>query len=173
MTASPVYLRALELGDVERIHRWHSDPALFEWLAGTFWHVARANVEEWLRKRQAAGRQEVNLAICRTEDDEHVGNIYLREIDWVARHGELHIFLGDAGDRGKGLGRAAVRQLVDYAFSHLGLQRVFLFVLADNAAARRAYEACGFVVEGCLRRHAFKRGGCKDVLVMGLLRDAA
>ena len=101
----------------------------------------------------------------------HVGNIYLRNIDWTARHGELHIFIADKARRGRGYGSSALRQLIRHAFDTLGLQRIYLFVLKDNRAAVRAYEKCGFVVEGSLRRHAFKGGRFKDMLIMGLLRE--
>jgi hypothetical protein len=31
-----VYLRALEISDLEQCHRWHNDMALYETLGGTF-----------------------------------------------------------------------------------------------------------------------------------------
>ena len=58
--------------------------------------------------------------------------------------------------------------LINYAFQDLGLLRLYLFVLEDNTPAMRVYEKCGFIVEGKLRRHAFKEGKFKDVLVMGI-----
>ena len=91
-------------------------------------------------------------------------------MDVRARHGEVHLFLGDRPNRSKGYGSSALRQLVRLAFATLGLQRLYLYVLADNAAAIRTYAKCGFAVEGRLRRQAFKQGRFKDMLVMGLCR---
>jgi len=168
MTTEPVFLRALDATDCERINKWHNDPALYASLGGTFRFASRAGTEEWLRKKQNASN-EVNLAICIADDTlEHVGNIYLRNIDWVARHGELHILIGDTAHRSKGFGQSAVRQLVNYAIFDMGLQRLYLFVLEDNVAAIRTYERCGFVIEGTLVKHAFKRGQFTNVRVMGL-----
>jgi hypothetical protein len=31
---SPVYLRAIDEGDLETVHRWHNDPALYASLVG-------------------------------------------------------------------------------------------------------------------------------------------
>ena len=166
-----VYLRALDLSDLDRTQRWHNDRSLYETLAGPFRYASRAVEEEWLRRAQAPSAQQVNLAICLSATSEHIGNIYLREIDWIARHAELHIFIGDPRQRGNGYGRAAVRQLIDYAFGDLGLHRVYLFVLADNHAAQRAYVACGMVHEGVLRDHAYKAGAYRDVLVMGICNE--
>jgi len=171
MKAARVFLRPIELDDVERLHRWHNDPGLYDHLGSSYWPVSRAAVEDWVRQKQTLSRQEVNLAICATDSAEHLGNIYLRNLDWVTRHGELHLFIGEAGQRSQGYGQAAVRLLVEHAFGRLGLQRLYLFVLEENRAAVHVYEKCGFRVEGRLRRHAFKRGAFRDVLVMGLCAD--
>jgi RimJ/RimL family protein N-acetyltransferase len=120
---------------------------------------------------QLSSPQQVNLAICLAKQAQHIGNIYLRDIDWIARNAELHIFIGDAQQRNKGYGRVAVQQLIDYAFRDLGLYRVYLFVLADNQAAIRTYAACGLQHEGVLRGHAFKQGAFKDVSVMGICNE--
>ncbi len=164
----PVYLRSLESGDLDRIHKWHNDAALYESLTGTFRYVSYTTVAEWLRNKQAYSMEQANLAICLTNSSEHIGNIYLRDIDWIARHGELAIFIGESGQRCKGYGRAAVRVLIKHAFQDMGLRRLYLFVLADNSRAIRTYESCGFVVEGRLRKHAFKGGEYKDVSIMGI-----
>jgi diamine N-acetyltransferase len=167
-TEEQVYLRALEMADLDRTYLWHTTPALYNSLVGTFRYVSRAIEEEWLRKAQAGSPQQINLAICLTGQSLHIGNIYLRDIDWVARHAELHILIGDPAHRSKGYGQAAVQLLVAYAFQDLGLHRIYLFVLADNTPAVKMYAACGFTCEGRLRSHAFKGGIFKDVLVMGL-----
>jgi diamine N-acetyltransferase len=162
-----IFLRAIELDDLERTNKWHNDPELYSTL-GTFRYVSRSADEEWLRKKLAYSSMELNLAICRVDDSEHIGNIYLRNIDWTARHAELHIFIGEANQRGKGYGQAAVKLLTDHAIKDLGLLRLYLMVLEDNLSAIKMYEKCGFIIEGKLRHHAFKNGMFKTVLFMGL-----
>ena len=168
MNAEAVFLRALEPDDLERAHRWHNDAALYGTLGGTFNFVSREAEQEWLRARCRFSREEISLAICLAETREHIGNIYLRGIDWVARHGEVSVFIGDAQHRGKRYGDSAVRQLREHAFRTLGLHRLYLFVVAGNDAAIRLYKRCGFAEEGRLREHVFKDGAFRDVLVMGL-----
>jgi RimJ/RimL family protein N-acetyltransferase len=165
---SKVELRALEPADIKRTLRWHNDPALYETLGNTFQHVSRRTEEEWLRCKSVLSSSELNLAICLARGGRHIGNLYLRDVDWVARRGEIHLFIGDPRDRGRGYGADALRQMITHAFGTLGLARLFLFVRADNRPAVRLYRRCGFEVEGRLRRHIFKRGRFKDVLVMGL-----
>src|SRR5512139_1668414 len=128
METSPkpsTYLRALETSDLERVFAWHNTPALYENLGGNFRWVSHAVEEEWLRRRSVYSGNEVNLAICTSDSQEHIGNIYLRDIDWVARHAELHIFIGVQDQRGRGYGESALRQALAHGFRDLGLQRIF------------------------------------------------
>jgi diamine N-acetyltransferase len=163
-----VYLRSLEFGDLERTYQWHNEPSLYQTLIGSFHYVSRFTEEEWLRKKQAYSTQEINLAICLTSNSQHIGNIYLRDIDWISRHGELGIFIGESEQRSKGLGQAAMHLLIQHAFRDLGLSRLYLTVLEENRPAIHVYEKCGFKIEGKLRKHVFKNGEFNDVIVMGL-----
>ena len=170
MMSEPVCLRPLEMGDLDRCHEWHNCSELYRFLGSPFRHVSRTAAEAWLESKIAWHPNEINLAICLTDSQQHIGNIYLRKIDWIARRAELHVFIGDPALRSKGCGQSAVRQLMQYAFDELGLQRIFLHVLEDNSAARHIYEKCGFTTEGILKRHIFKNGRFQNMIVMGLCR---
>lgn len=166
---STIYLRALDVSDLERTFLWHNDPALYEHLGGNFRWVSRATEKEWIERHSSYSANEVNLAICISETQEHIGNIYLRDIEWVSRHAELHIFVGQQNCRGHGYGEAAMCCVLDHAFHDLGLERVYLSVLASNEPAICLYKKCGFTEEGRLRQHIFKKGHNVDVLIMGIL----
>lgn len=168
MAREPVYLRALEPADIVRTLKWHNDATLYESLGGSFRFVGRAAEVAWLKRTCKSAGGEVSLAICVTRGNRHIGNIYLRNTDWIARHAELHMFIGESSARRRGYGLSALRQIITHAFRRMGLQRIYLQVLADNAAAIRTYEKCGFTQEGLMRQHAFKAGRFQDVLVMGL-----
>jgi RimJ/RimL family protein N-acetyltransferase len=165
---SKTVLRALEPADIKRTLKWHNDPKLYKTMGGTFQHVSQRAEEEWLRARSVLSSRELNLAICVARDMRHIGNLYLREVNWTARNGEIQMFIGERGDQGRGYGKDALLQLIAYAFGTLGLERLYLFLMADNARALALYQGCGFVVEGRMKNHAFKDGEFKDVLVMGL-----
>jgi RimJ/RimL family protein N-acetyltransferase len=69
--------------------------------------------------------------------------------------------------RGQGVGRALVRGAVGRARQE-GARRLTLRVLGHNAAARRLYEAEGFVVDGVLPGEFFLDGRYADDVLMGL-----
>ncbi len=166
-----VYLRALEVSDLDRTWKWHNDPQLYAMLVSPFRYVSRAAEEDWIRHKTTYSLTEIQLAICLKQDDQHIGDIHLTNIDWVARHACTGIFIGAAEHWSKGYGRQALHLLLDHAFRDLGLRRLYLTVLEDNQRAIRAYEECGFVIEGTLRQHAYKRGQFRNLLFMGICVD--
>jgi RimJ/RimL family protein N-acetyltransferase len=99
-----------------------------------------------------------------------VGTVSLFRFDELAHHAEVGIAL-IAEARGKGVGTAAISQIVEFAFVRCNLRRLHLQALASNLGAIRAYEKAGFVIEGHQRQHAWVRGVYEDILVMGLLRS--
>ena len=55
--------------------------------------------------------------------------------------------------------------------SRLGYQRVELDTWSGNERAIRSYQACGFQIEGRLRRGELVDGTYYDTILMGLLRE--
>lgn len=163
-----VYLRALEVSDLDRTWKWHNDPGLYATLISPFRYVSRAAEEEWLRRKAAYSQTEIQLAICLKEGERHIGDVYLTDIDWVSRHATVGIFIGETQYQSKGYGQQALRLILRHAFHDLALQHVHLTVLDDNTRAIRVYEKCGFAIEGRLRQHVYKRGRFRDLIIMGI-----
>ena len=103
-------------------------------------------------------------------DGTAAGAASLFAFDPFARHAEAGISLvPDA--RGRGIGTAAILQLVEFGFVRRNLRRIHLQAIASNTGALRAYEKAGFVVEGRQRQHAWVRGAYEDIVLMGILRS--
>jgi RimJ/RimL family protein N-acetyltransferase len=71
----------------------------------------------------------------------------------------------DPSRQARGVGRRLVTAALDEA-RRRGARRLRLRVLGHNAAARRVYEACGFVVEGVLRDEFLLDGRYVDDVLM-------
>jgi RimJ/RimL family protein N-acetyltransferase len=97
---------------------------------------------------------------------EAAGFLVLSAIQPVHRSAELGIRVGREGDRGRGIGKAALSLALEFAWDHLNLVRVQLRVLADNERAIKAYRGAGFAIEGRHANAAYIGGRWHDMITM-------
>ena len=71
----------------------------------------------------------------------------------------------------KGYGTDTLHALLRFLFLKMNLNRVQLDTWSGNTRAIRAYEKCGFVLEGRLRQNEYIDGQYHDTILMGLLRE--
>jgi RimJ/RimL family protein N-acetyltransferase len=83
---------------------------------------------------------------------------------------EVGIELYGEGDRGRGYGAEALRQIVERLFTREGAARVQASTDAGNTAMRRVLEKLGFGCEGTLRDFMPAAGGRIDYVLYGLTR---
>jgi RimJ/RimL family protein N-acetyltransferase len=83
---------------------------------------------------------------------QHVGNIWLWDINTLDRKAEVRILFGDEASRGRGYGREAIALLADLAFDTMNIHRLYAYVFSFNPRAKRAFETAGFRSEGILRQ---------------------
>jgi RimJ/RimL family protein N-acetyltransferase len=72
---------------------------------------------------------------------------------------------------GKGIGRAMMHYMIDWAKGTGVIRKINLKVLTGNETAIQLYKKLGFVVEGTLRRDFYLNGVFQDTYCMGLLID--
>jgi RimJ/RimL family protein N-acetyltransferase len=165
-----VLLRALRRSDMELLCQYNND--LEVELAGGGDAPMPQPLERLLAEFDAeaskGGRDDCTFAI--EADGKFIGQCGLFRFNSVAQTACLGIAIGDKAYWGRGYGREAVTLLLDYAFRLRNLRRVWLTVNGDNERAIRAYQACGFVVEGRLREHVWSNGRYLDEVTMGVLR---
>jgi RimJ/RimL family protein N-acetyltransferase len=130
-----------------------------------------ASPTAWLWRHIPLGDQSAALTdlLVTTLDGLPIGLVSLWDRSVPHDAAELSIGLG-AQYRDRGLGTEALRLALRYAFDDLELHKVYLRVLEYNHRARRAYQKCGFVVEGFLREEMQVSGAWHTLLYMGILR---
>lgn len=163
--------RALHEDDHALLHEWWSDPeiARFQYVNRIRLNqpdTNRSMFELWCKD----GTNAAGFSIELKETGELAGSISLWGADSKDRDAELAILIGPKERWGQGLGTEAVRLMLDYGFREMNLHRIHLHVHGYNARAMRAYEKCGFQVEGRLREAFFRDGKWHDRLVMGILQ---
>ena len=160
-------VRALTSGDIPKLAAWRNDPSIQSMLIG--WHFPVSAEEEMLWLEKIRGDKNSRRFAIEADTGSYIGNIGLYDINWIDRVSGFGIFIGDPRFRGGGYATDASFALVKFAFQELGLNRLWLTVLADNEPARKLYERLGFLTEGTLKHHNHRGGVFHDELVMGLL----
>jgi len=100
---------------------------------------------------------------------ESVGIVSILRPVFRQGYAEISYHLAEA-QHGRGIGTAAVTQLVDYVFGQTDFMRLFALISVGNRASRALVEKLGFVHEGTLRSHFIVRGKRVDQCVYGVLR---
>lgn len=102
----------------------------------------RQEIEDWLASRPGAPER-IDWAIL--SSGEYVGEVVLNELNAAKSSMNLRIALAGPSVFGRGFGSEAVALAVDYGLEQLGLAKITLEVLVENARAIGAYEKVGFV----------------------------
>ncbi|MBO4751115.1 MAG: GNAT family N-acetyltransferase [Lachnospiraceae bacterium] len=124
----------------------------------------------WLRSYVDTGKA-IQMIVCELEGGRPLGSVFFRDVDRVHSKAEYGIFLGEDDARGRGIGTAAAKLMLRYAFEEAGFHRVYLRVLADNVPAIRSYEKAGFVKEAYLRDSVYVEEQYRDVILMAVLEE--
>ena len=169
ITGERVYLRPLEMEDVDSFIVWLNDEEIRQYVKRTS-PLNRIREREFIERLYKDDR-EIILGIVLEEDDRLIGNIALHGILNPYRHATLGIFIGDKTCWSKGYGTEALRLMLGHGFDQLNLHRIYLTVLGFNARAIRAYEKVGFRREGAFREQTYRDGKYHDILIMGILED--
>lgn len=163
-------LRALRADDLNTTYLdWLNDPEVNRYLETRFLPQSLESLHSyWQAHRDDSASPW--FAICLTSDGRHIGNIKLGPIDWLHRRADISLFIGDRSCWGQGLASEAIGRLRDWAFQELDLQKLRAGVYTGNHGSRRAFEKCGFAIEGTLRDEVVSAGSRVDVWLLGLPR---
>ena len=163
-----VYLRARDAADVPVLHRELYDDVPMH---------ARADGRPWWPRPVATGspydakepsESAAVFSAVAVDGDVLVGETLLWGTDLHNRYAHVGISLLPTA-RGRGFGTEILELLAGYGFDVLGLHRLQVETLADNAPMVAAAERVGFRLEGHLRQSAWVLGAFADEVVLGLL----
>jgi RimJ/RimL family protein N-acetyltransferase len=165
-----VRLRAMEPADAAAQHRWFNDPEVVRHLTWRY-PISATALAARLDGAPPMGFAGPRFSVERRDTGELVGYAALRDVTPESRNADLDLVIGERGAWGQGLGTDTARAVCAFAFDAIGLHRVTLLLLADNAAAVRVAEKAGFAHEGRLRERFLRGGQRHDALLMGRLAD--
>lgn len=171
LTGEHVILGPFDQSHGERSRQWANDPELAR-LLGRARPVSDREHEQWLAA--LANRDDcVFFAVSSRDSQQHIGNVWLWDIDLRHRKAELRIVIGERGHIGKGCGTEAIRLASEYGFTWLNLQKIYAYVLDLNPRAARSFEKANFEREGLLRKDRWVGDHYADVHLLARHRAGA
>lgn len=173
MAVAPLHLRPFEEPDLVLLVRYATDPSFsspFQWRG---YQSPEESRRRWAEDA-FLGRDPHQL-VAADPEGAALGWVMWRDPHPFGRGGlvwEIGVVLAPEA-RGRGVGTAAQRRLVEHLFETTTVHRLCANVEVDNIAEQRCLERCGFHQEGLLREAGFRGGRWRDVVVYGLLRHEA
>ena len=133
-------LKTFEEADFPILQNWEtSKEMLFQFSATELSYPL--NLEQWQAYRQKYPDRRQYLARLDIGTPYAFGEIIPQDEKSVRLS---RLLVGEVRQRGKGLGGRLIQELITEAEKQFTLERIDLFVLADNARAIRCYEKEGF-----------------------------
>lgn len=168
MNSKHILLRPSSLSDAPLRYNWFCDPEFMRLYLGRPVLTSYRQVEEEIifATYPAISTGLCELALQTIDTNLYIGNAFLRKIDWLNRSAEYGIFIGNKEQWGKKIGLEVTKLVLQYGFAELGLQRIWLTVLAYNCRAIKCFEKCDFQNEGVLRNAVFSGAQFHDVMIM-------
>nr|WP_269453482.1 GNAT family protein [Paenibacillus swuensis] len=158
----------MEPSDLETMYAWHLDTEL-ETYSG--WGNRRSQAL-FIDKFQGYIMNTPDHLMLFAVETEGVlvGRAELALIDIENRKAAVGIVLGNRNYWNRGVGRTALRIVIDYAFTVKNLERIYAEVYDFNERSQRMLAGAGFKQEGLLRQHEIHHGKPRDMFFYGLLK---
>ena len=162
-------LRALEPGDIDLLYAWENDPSVWG-VSGTLAPFSRHALEALIESQRYDLFQSRQLRlIVETHGGRALGALDLFEIDPLHRRAGVGILIHRTEDRGEGYAKDALRILIDYARTTLGLHQLWCGIETDNAASLALFRGVGFEPVGVKRDWNRSPEGWKDEATFQLI----
>jgi ribosomal-protein-alanine N-acetyltransferase len=164
-----VELRDFRPTDAEAVHRWFNDRETTASLLEQRETFSEDDARGWVESAVDTAGEDRKWAVAVDGGDEPAGFVALYGLGRQVAP-ELGVLIADAEQRGRGVGREAIRLAAAHAFE-AGAHRVYARILSGNEASRRAFESLGFKREGVMRAHVRRGSTLLDAEMWGLLPE--
>jgi RimJ/RimL family protein N-acetyltransferase len=164
-------LRTFERGDLDGISSYYSLPEVQRYLDLKARDGAECKTALEAMRRQITLQRPgdiLTLAVVRAADNELIGQVSLRWSDATAAQGEVR-FVFNPIYCGQGYAKEAVTAVIDLAFDHFRMHRIFAKCDARNTRSAKLMQSLGMRLEAHYREHALFQGEWDEELHFAVL----
>ena len=163
-----IKLRKLEIKDIFFMLEWMHDEETKEIFQNNFISITESEARAFINNSFNDKNQ--HFAIIDDLDDEYLGTISLKNIDETNKNAEYAISTRKK-TRGTGINVVASKLIIEYGFTNLKLNKIYLNVLSTNLRAIKFYKKIGFKYEGTFKKHLFINNGFQDLEWYGIMKE--
>lgn len=172
LTTERLLLRDFVESDWEAVLAYQQDPLYLrynEWTSRTAEEVCQF-VQMFLDHQKQIPRIKYQFAVTLKSTGQLIGNCGVRRDSPAAHAGDMGYEL-DPKFWGNGYATEAARTVMHFGFSHLDLQRISAWCVADNVGSARVLEKLGMRLERRMRAHQYFKGRWWDTLSYAISYD--
>ena len=145
ISGSQIDLRPITLEDLtDNYVAWMNNYEVVRFTESRFITHTWQSIEEFIRS--ANNEKTHTFAIIDKDSDKHIGNIKLGGINWNHLFGDVGLIIGLKEYHGRGIATECIRLVTEYAFSRLGLHKVWCGVYEPNIGSLRAFQKAGWEI---------------------------
>ena len=172
MIGKEVFLRALELSDVQTLYAFENDTTIWN-VSDTVMPYSSFALEQYVLASLDAdiySTKQLRLVICTCSDGKAIGLVDL--FDFQPKHRRAYIgLLIDEKYRQNGYASEALQLLTNYAFSTLNLHQLACNLMQNNTASIKLFEKYGFTLAGTKKEWYLADGKWVDECTYQLIRE--
>jgi RimJ/RimL family protein N-acetyltransferase len=172
-----IRLEFLEREDFYKIVDWNKDTNrdfLYQW-AGPWYQYPLTEKQIEDRIINNANKTDSDILVFKiilAETNEMIGIIELFKIDRIVGTAVAGKFLiGDERQRGRGLGKQILKELLRIGFDELGLNTIGINVFDFNIGATKCYESVGFGKKNFIEKVYKSENGFWNLYEMSIYKD--
>lgn len=166
-----VFLTPIERHNLVTFHQWLKELENFFLFSEFF--ITQPSLDEleyWYNSLLNNFRNKVFI-INLTDSRAPIGIVELSRIDWKNRNAAIGIIIGNKQHRQKGFATTAIKIIMDLAFNHWNLHKLYALVVENNTPSVKLFEKLKFTKEAILRETIFFESKYYNQIVFSLLKN--
>ncbi len=154
-TIKPIYgklinLRELDIEDVKESYvNWLNDKEINVFLESRHSSHTKESTSIFVQNCRTSNK-DILFGIFTNENNKHIGNIKLGDIDWQNKNANVGILIGSKEYWGKGIGSQAIELITRLGFESLKLSSLCAGCYEENIGSKKAFLKAGWFVRGIL-----------------------
>jgi ribosomal-protein-alanine N-acetyltransferase len=171
VTTERLIMRKMLVSDAEDMYEYAQDPAVTQFL---LWepHVNLKFTQSYLRfiQTQYAAAGFFDWALTLAENGKMIGTCGFAAIDTDNNSGEIGYVINPEY-WGKGYATEALSRVLSFGFGVLGMHRMYVRIMAGNAASERVARKCGMRHEATFYSSLLVKGEYRTIKHFAILRE--